>query len=121
MRPKFLFNSPDLKNQRQSLRNNSTGYERILWSELKKSKLGVKFRRQHSIGGYVLDFYCPAKKLAIELDGYPHRARKEQDNYRTRTLKTLGIRTIRFWNGDLKTDLDEVLRKISTTLFDSPS
>lgn len=68
-RRKYIFNVPNLKPKRQALRNNPTPTEKLLWSKLKNSQLGFKFRRQYSVGGYILDFYCPTKKLAIELDG----------------------------------------------------
>lgn len=65
-----IFNKTTLKKQRQYLRNNSTVAEAQLWEELRKSKLlGIKFRRQHSVNKYILDFYAPEINLAIELDG----------------------------------------------------
>jgi very-short-patch-repair endonuclease len=68
-----LHNRKSLKNIRKHLRNNSTSAEATLWKILKKSQVGgFKFRRQHSVGKYVLDFYCPSLQLAIELDGESH-------------------------------------------------
>lgn len=68
-----LFNRHYLKNKRKDLRHNLTPAEAALWSLLNKKQLeDRKFRRQHSIGNYIVDFYCPAEKLAIELDGEGH-------------------------------------------------
>ena len=74
MKNKNLFNRKGLKSFRSSLRNRSTSAEAALWEMLKSRKLeGRKFRRQYSIGSYIVDFCCPAEKLIIELDGDPHR------------------------------------------------
>lgn len=68
-----IHNHKNLKHIRKSLRNHSTSAEATLWKMLQKSQVGgYKFRRQHSIGNYVVDFYCPMLQLAIELDGEPH-------------------------------------------------
>ena len=68
-----LHNRKYLKTIRKSLRNNSTAAEATLWKMLQKSQVGgYKFRRQHSIGNFIVDFYCPTLLLAIELDGEPH-------------------------------------------------
>ena len=66
----MIHNRPVLKSRRKELRNNSTSAEKLLWGMLQHSNLGgYKFRRQHSVGAYILDFYCPSEKLAVELDG----------------------------------------------------
>lgn len=109
---KYIFNVPNLKPKRQSLRNNATNAERLLWSKLKNSQLGVKFRRQFSVGGYILDFYCPSKRLALELDGEIHKRFLQYDQYRSRYLDALGIKTIRFWNPEIEKDIDKCLEKI---------
>jgi very-short-patch-repair endonuclease len=73
MADKHLFNRKSLKPFRSFLRTNSTSAEAILWNQLKAKKLDEKkFRRQQSIGNYIVDFYCPSEKLIIELDGDPH-------------------------------------------------
>ncbi len=63
---KILYNNPKGKEVRRKLRKESTSQEKILWEHIRNNKLGLKFRRQYGIGGYILDFYCPAKRLAIE-------------------------------------------------------
>ena len=73
MKDQNLFSRKSLKFFRLSLRNKSTSAESVLWNILKSKKLNArKFRRQHSIGNYIVDFYCASEKLVIELDGNPH-------------------------------------------------
>jgi very-short-patch-repair endonuclease len=87
----------------RKLRRNSTDAENRLWSYLRGRQLeGLKFRRQHPLAGYVLDFYCEKLKLCIELDGGQHDERSEQDAQRTAALAKLGVTMVRFWNSDLK-------------------
>lgn len=78
--------------------------------------MGVKFRRQHSLGKYIADFYCPEKKLVIELDGGQHSAQKEYDENRTRYFATLGVRVLRVWNNEIRENLNGVLLKIGEML-----
>ena len=101
---------------RRNLRNQQTVEEEILWNELRNNKLGVKIRRQHSIVEYVVDFYCPKYKLAIEIDGSTHKGREGYDNLRTEYIKSLGIKTIRFWGGQIRNDLNSVLEIIRLNL-----
>ena len=94
-------NKPENKDFRKELRRSLTPAEVALWNVLKGSKLdGRKFRRQHGIGNYVLDFYCPAERLAVELDGYHHMTLPggTHDSERTRFIRHFGIRVIRFEN-----------------------
>lgn len=101
-----------LKSNRKNLRKSATPQEIILWSRLRRNQLGVKFRRQHSMGNYIIDFYCPEKKLAIELDGWQHKENMLYDTERTAFLASLGIRVLRFWNNEINSNLTEVLSKI---------
>jgi len=90
--------------------------EGILWQYIKQSKLaGRKFRRQHSIGRYILDFYCPAERLAIELDGPIHNSpeRIVYDKERTEYLNGVGIRVVRFRNKTLLQNPKKVLTEIT--------
>ncbi|MBO5061407.1 MAG: DUF559 domain-containing protein [Prevotella sp.] len=94
-------NSQSSKYERKILRNNSTFFEAILWKVLKAKQVnGLKFRRQHSIGRYILDFYCPSIKLGIELDGNSHYTQSGLDNDEKRTafLNDNGISIMRFEN-----------------------
>jgi very-short-patch-repair endonuclease len=79
---------------------------------------GFSFRRQHPVGPYILDFYCSSAKVAVELDGDEHGTKKglAHDLARTRFLRAKGIRVIRFWNRELKENLDDVLEGIFRTL-----
>ena len=76
--------------------------------------MGEKFRRQYSVDGYVVDFYCPRIHLAIEIDGKQHRNAnsKVYDNYRDRYLQAFNIRTIRFNNEEVVNDINSVIDKI---------
>lgn len=105
-----------MKPRRKQLRNRATEEERILWSCLKNDKLGCKFIRQYSVEGYVVDFYCPDKRLAVELDGQQHADNVKYDLYRTKYLGVYNIRVLRFWNHEVKNNLSQVLRQILLVL-----
>ena len=95
------------------LRKNATDCERILWRHLRNRNFaGYKFRRQHPVDPYVLDFYCPALKLAVELDGSGHgyALRKKRDQIREDFLAGKGITVVRFWNHQIRQELDSVLQ-----------
>jgi very-short-patch-repair endonuclease len=115
---KIINNISKLFPIRKNLRNNSTPQEIALWIHLKNSQLGHKFRRQHSIGGYVADFYCPTKKLVLEIDGSQHftKDNQEYDKYRTESFKALGIKVLRFTNADINVNIEGVLMKIRSEL-----
>jgi very-short-patch-repair endonuclease len=116
-----LKNREYLRSRRKTLRSNLTPAEAALWTALKNTKLaGRKFRRQQSVGNYILDFYCPSQKLAIELDGEAHfqdRGR-ENDSKRTLYLQSLGIRVIRFENQLVFDDIERVLNIIRSKFMD---
>jgi len=103
-----------LKQNRISLRTNSTPQEGILWSKLRKNNLGFRFPRQHSIGNYIVDFYCPTKKLIIEIDGIQHddKKDKEYDLERTKYFESLEYKVLRFWNNEISTNIEGVVLKI---------
>ncbi len=115
MSPKHLFNKKSLKPIRSSLRNESTSAEAVLWNLLKSGNLeGRKFRRQHSIDKYIVDFYCPSEKLIIELDGNPHGdyIQIEKDIIRDRYLEELGLTVLRFENRFVFQEPEFVLNEI---------
>lgn len=96
-----LHNRRELRPRRKSLRNSATSAEAVLWTYLKNRQLdGRKFRRQHSIGPYIADFYCPSERLIIELDGAYHftSAGRERDRKRDQYLQNKGIKVLRFEN-----------------------
>ena len=106
---------PHLKSFRTELRSNLTPAEARLWSILKDSRLdGRKFRRQHSVGQYILDFYCASEKLAIELDGARHFSAggAGYDRERRMFLECFGINVIRFENKIVFDDEELVLGRI---------
>jgi very-short-patch-repair endonuclease len=115
---KTIHNVKNLYERRKDLRNNSTPQEILLWLKLKNSQTGLKFRRQHSIGGYIVDFYCPRKKLVVEIDGSQHFTKdaEEYDQIRTELFGGLDIKVLRFTNAEINTNLDGVLRKIMSVL-----
>ena len=84
----------------------------------RRKQLGFWFKRQVSISNYVVDFYCPQKRLAIELDGSVHKttSQKKYDLYRTRYLQAFNITEIRFWNHQIFNNIKEVVIKIQTIL-----
>ena len=92
-----------------------TGAESLLWERLRQRRLaGLRFRRQHAIGPVVLDFYCPAHKLAVEVDGGIHDqpGQAEKDAERTRFLSGLGIHVLRVRNEEVLSNLDSVFDRI---------
>ena len=108
-----MYNDQLQKFRRRQLRKNPTREERILWQEVRGKKIGnVRFHRQYSVGPYILDFFCPVFRLAIELDGNQHVDAKEYDTEREAFLKEKEITTIRFWNEEVFKNLPGVLEKI---------
>jgi len=118
-----IFNKKEHIKKRQYLRNNMTKAEIVLWSKLKGKQLnGLKFRRQHGINNYVVDFYCPELKLAIEIDGDVHAydSRIAYDKQRQKDIEALGIKVLRYANTDVLNNIEGVLYDIVTTTPISP-
>lgn len=116
---KFLRNDPTLKQRRRELRRNQTEAEKVLWAHLRNKQFNeMKFFRQYSIGPYILDFYCPAMKLGVELDGGQHNQceDKEYDVARSEYLKAHGTEVMRFWNHEVLLDMESVLFKLALKL-----
>ena len=110
---------PSLPKQRlhrcRKLRRNSTEAEKRLWQRLRDRQIaGAKFRRQHPVGPFILDFYCHEAQLSIELDGGQHaeESRSGYDEGRRRYLADRGIRELRFWNNEVLSDIEVVLERI---------
>jgi very-short-patch-repair endonuclease len=113
---------PDLKSQVRDLRKQATPAEARLWNALRGIQLGVKFRRQHPIHRYVVDFYCVQAGLAIEIDGGVHSTQVAEDAARQAFLESNNIRFLRFNNDDVTNNLASVLTKIDQALqYSSPS
>jgi very-short-patch-repair endonuclease len=120
---KHIHNKSTLKKARKELRNNLTSAEILLWKCLQRSQLdGRKFRRQHSVGNYILDFYCPSEKLAVELDGAHHFTPQgmDYDEVRTAYLNELNIRVLRIENRRVFENLNGVLDEIKS-FFTTPN
>jgi very-short-patch-repair endonuclease len=100
--------------KRRALRVNQTNAESWLWRHLRGQNLGFKFVRQYGAGPFILDFYCPEKKVAVEVDGGQHNTEigKFNDDARSEYLKNYGIHVIRFWNPDVLRNIDVVLETI---------
>ena len=109
----------DTKARAAELRKSMTYAEKVLWQQLRNRKLeGLKFRRQHPVSIFILDFYCHEKKLAIEVDGGIHQSEDQQewDENRTFELNELGITVLRFKNEKVIDSTAEVIRKINDHL-----
>ena len=110
-----IHNRKQLRETRKRLRNHSTSAEAVLWTYLKGRQVkSRKFRRQHSVGIYILAFYCPEEHLAVELDGQGHFtvAGWEADLERDQYLQSLHIRTIRFENREVFDDPEGLIERI---------
>jgi len=101
----------------RSMRKESTEAEELLWDRLRAKRLaGLKFRRQHPVGRFVLDFYCVEQGIAIEVDGAVHDSQETEDSARQEYLEARGIRFLRFTNDTVLKDIDLVLSDIASTL-----
>ncbi len=97
----------------KELRRNMTPVENILWQELRGNKLGVHFRRQQVIAGFIVDFYCHKAALVIEVDGDIHDLQQEEDARREKVLSEMGLRIVRFGNEDVVKNLSAVVGKVN--------
>jgi len=110
-----IHNQKHLEERRKELRKNLTPAEATLWKSLQRKQLkGRKFRRQHSIQNFIVDFYCASERLIVELDGAVHLdfAQQNYDLKRTEILENLGLKVIRFENRLVFENLSEVLEEI---------
>jgi very-short-patch-repair endonuclease len=107
--------NPYLKEKARELRNNSTLGEILLWKKLRgKQFYGFDFHRQKPILNYIVDFYCYKLKLIIEIDGYSHNFKADEDKKRDFELTELGFTVLRFSEGEVRNNLDLVLNSLST-------
>jgi very-short-patch-repair endonuclease len=119
---KKINNKPELKTFRKDLRNNGTSAEATLWTFLQRSQLdNRKFRRQHSLGNFIADFYCPSEKLVIELDGegHYHEPGITKDKMKEDYLSSIGVRVVRFENRLVFENFEGVLEVIRR-MFNHP-
>lgn len=108
---------PSTKAFSRKLRNEMTDAERHLWQHLRARQiLNFKFRRQHPVGKYILDFACIDAKLIIEVDGSQHHELSMQDHLRTTWLEAQGWKVLRFWNNEVLQNTHGVLDEIYNAL-----
>ncbi len=101
------------------MRKTPTAAEALLWELLRAKRLtGFKFRRQHIIRTFIVDFYCPACKLVIEIDGPIHKGQLDYDLEREAYLRAIGYQILRFSNQSVINDIGDVISKISSALFE---
>jgi very-short-patch-repair endonuclease len=100
----------------RELRRDMTPAEKVLWQELRANKLGIHFRRQQIIAGFIVDFYCHKTALVIEVDGDIHELQQDEDARREKVLTDLGLRIVRFRNEEILKDLSMVLKRIKENL-----
>ncbi len=96
----------------KELRREMTPAEKILWQELRANKLGVHFRRQQIIAGFIVDFYCHKSTLVVEVDGDIHDFQQEEDARREKVLREMGLKIVRFRNDEVLKNLSGVVGKI---------
>ena len=101
----------------KELRHEMTPAEKILWQELRGNKLGVHFRRQQVIAGFIVDFYCHKAGLVVEVDGDVHDLQQEEDARRERVLREMGLGIVRFGNEEVVRDLSAAVGKIRESIF----
>jgi very-short-patch-repair endonuclease len=113
--------SREVRDAAREMRKEPTPQEDMLWRVLRAWKRGFKFRRQHPIGQMILDFYCPAARLCIEVDGAVHESadQVERDQARTAALEAAGIRVIRFRNEEIEGQMERTIRSIGDALHGS--
>jgi very-short-patch-repair endonuclease len=102
------------------MRANATPTERLLWEELRAKKLGVKFRRQAIILGWIVDFYCPAQGLVVEVDGLDHQRplKKAKDAERDKVMRARGLRILRIDSSRVLSQMPSVLEEIRQMVQD---
>ncbi len=111
-----------LRSPAREMRRAATPEENLVWERVRSRRFhGLMFRRQHALGTFIVDFYCPEKHLIIEVDGDIHETSVEADVTRQEHLETLGFVVVRLKNDEVKEDLDRALSKVSTVLVNLPS
>ena len=105
-----------LKPLARQMRHQPTPAEDALWQKLRRKSLGVNFRRQHTIDRFIVDFFCPAAQLIVEVDGEIHDYTQEEDAVRQEFLESQGFRVIRFRNEAVLRQIDSVIQQINEVI-----
>ena len=105
-----------LKPEARRMRHNSTEAEAAFWEQVRRSKLGTRFRRQHAIDWYIVDFVCFPERLVVEVDGEAHLGREREDGESDSVLRSLGFSVVRFPNRDVLTNMDCVVLELRRQL-----
>lgn len=113
---KTLRHDQKLRSLAKVLRREATPTEQLLWQQLRSRRLGYKFRRQHALHGYIVDFYCYERMLVIEVDGGIHETKIEHDQSKDELLKLNGYKILRFLNDEVLYDMQRVLHTIKEHL-----
>jgi very-short-patch-repair endonuclease len=108
--------NPELMRRALELRGSMTPEERVIWQELRGNRLEAHFRRQQVLAPYIVDFYCHAARLVVEIDGSPHRAQQGYDGMRDDYFMRCGIRVLRLSNVSVRNDLASVILAIRKAL-----
>ncbi len=118
IQPDMFFGAKrDLFQKAESLRQNMTQAEKLLWNRLNKNQLGYRFKTQHPIDIFIVDFYCHKFGLVVEVDGEIHFSQQEYDAGRTADLEKYGLKVIRFTNNEITNDIEKVVSKIKDYLI----
>ncbi|MFV0599407.1 MAG: endonuclease domain-containing protein [Bacteroidales bacterium] len=112
---------PGIFEKAKELRENMTDAEKKLWSRLKNNQLGERFKSQHPIYIFIVNFYCHKYKLVVEIDGGYHKTQVDYDEGRTSELERIGIRVIRFTNEEVMNDIDRVVEEIKQHVLLPPT
>ncbi len=109
--------TPEIEAAARRLRQNMTPAEQKLWAALQNRQMdGLKFRAQHPVGHFIVDFYCPVCRLMIEVDGLVHQTQTDYDIARTQQLEAYGYKVLRFTNHEIMHHLPDVLHTIRQTI-----
>ena len=117
-----IFNRSEKRRVRKQLRKNPTEPEKKVWYYIRNAQLGQRFRRQVSIGDYIVDFYCPKPRFIIEIDGDSHYSEvaEEKDRRRTKYFTELGLEVVRFTNKEVAENIEGVILKIKSVVDKNP-
>jgi very-short-patch-repair endonuclease len=116
-KPMYYGAKPETFNAARILRKRMTLPEKLLWEKLNRKQIsGVRFRRQHPIDFFIVDFYCHEAKLVVEIDGEIHNSSKEYDDGRSAEMERYSIKVIRFTNKEVEENIDNVINRVKSEI-----